>query len=146
MNPFNFVRIREKRSNDNAMIERETVETLLDVAASKSASGRRWAVTTLGQMHDLGMLTDSQIVSYGRVLWSQTGEDGLPAETEYTDYARYAFLRFPHPADVDPETAFVEYVRHAQFPAQQDGTKTSVGGGGIRVALCVEIEASAGIF
>ena len=145
VNPFNFVRIPEKRSNDNAMVERETVETLLDVAGSKSASGRRWAVTTLGQMHDLGMLTDSQIVSYGRVLWSQTGEDGLPAETEYTDYARYAFLRFPHPADVDPEAAFVEYVRYAQFPAQQDGTRTSVGGGGIRVALCAEIEASARI-
>lgn len=145
VNPFNFVRISEKRSKDNVTIERETVESLLDVAASESVSGRRWAITTLGQMHDMGLLTDSQVVSYGRVLWSQTGEDGLPAETDYTDYARYAFLRFPHPADVDPEIAFMGYVRRAQFPAQQDGTKTSVGGGGMRVALCAEIEESAGV-
>ncbi len=144
-NPFKFVRIFEKRSNDNATIDRETIDTLLDAAGSGSASGRRWAVTTLGQVHDLGMLTESQIMRYGRVLWSQTGEDGLPTETEYTDYARYAFLSFPHPVDVDPKIAFVEYVRRAQFPAQQDGTKTSVGGGGIQVSLCAEIEKSAGI-
>ena len=142
VNPFNFVRIPEKRSKDNATIERETIQSLLDVAASRSVSGRRWAVTTLGQIHDLGLLADSQVMSFGQALWSQTGEDGLPAET---DYARYAFLSFPHPANVDPETAFMEYVRRAQFPAQQDGTKTSVGGGGMRVALCAEIEASAGI-
>ena len=142
VNPFNFVRIPENKSKDKAMVSHETLEMLLDVAASESASGRRWAVTTLGQMHDMGMLTDSQVVSYGRVLWSQTGVDGLPADT---DYGRYAFLDFPHPADVDPETAFVEYVRRAEFPAQQDGTKTSVGGGGRRVVLCGEIEASAGI-
>ena len=142
VNPFSFLRIPERRSKDNATIDRETVESLLDIAASESASGRRWAVTTLGQVHDMGLLTDSQIVSFGRVLWSRTGDDGLPAET---DYARYAFLSFPHPADVDPETALMEYVRRAQFPAQQHAVKTSVGGGGLRVALCAEIEASAAV-
>ncbi len=142
VNPVNFVRVSENRSKDNATIERETVESLLAVAASESVSGRRWAVTTLGQMHDMGLLTDSQVVSFGRVLWSRTGEDGLPVETDYTDYARYAFLRLPHPEDVDPKTAFMEYVRRAQFPAQQHATKTSVGGDGMRVALCSEIEAS----
>ena len=142
VNPFNFVWIPEKKPKDNATIERETIESLLDVAASENVSGRRWAVTTLGQLHDIGLLTDSQVVSFGRALWSRTGDDGLPAETDYTDYARYAFLRFPHPTDVDPETSFMEYVRRAQFPAQQHPTKTSVGGGGMRVALCAEIEAS----
>ncbi|MDE2784277.1 MAG: SIR2 family protein [Gemmatimonadota bacterium] len=141
VNPFSFVRIPEKRPEDNAMIEREIVEALLDVAASESVSGRRWAVATLGQMHDLGLLTDSQVVNYGRALWSRTGEDGFPTETDYTDYARYAFLRFPHPADVDPEAAFMEYVRRAEFPAQRE-TGTSVGGGGRRVVLCEEIQAS----
>ena len=142
VNPFNFVQIPDDSSTTGRMIGHGTLETLLDIAASENASGRRWAVTTLGQMHDMGNLTDSQVVSFGRVLWGQTGDDGLPAGT---DFPRYAFLRFPHPADVDPEAAFLEYVRSAKFPAQQDETRTSVGGGGRRVTLCKEIEASGGV-
>ena len=139
VNPFNFVQIRDDGSTSTAMISRGTLETLLGAAASEHASGRRWAVTTLGQIHGMGGLTDSQVVSFGRVLWSQTGDDGLPAGT---DFGRYAFLRLPHPADVDPEAVFMEYVQNAEFPAQPDGTRTSVGGGGRRVILCEEIEAS----
>ena len=142
LNPFNFVRIVETKSLDIVMPGREALDILLELAASDSAAGRRWAVTTLGQMHDLGNLTEAQVVSFGRVLWSQTGNDSLPAGT---DFKRHAFLRFPHPADVDPESRFMEYVRNAEFPAQQDGTRTSVGGRGLRVALCEEIEAAAGV-
>ena len=145
VNPFNFVWIPETRWNHETTVEPETFEMLLEVAASERASGRRWAVTTLGRMHDMGMLNDSQDESFGRVLWGQTGDDGLPANTDYTDGARHAFLRFPHPAEIDPERAFVEYVRRAEFPAQQDETRTSVGGGGAPVALCVEIEAARGV-
>lgn len=142
VNPFSFVRISETRSTHKVMVKDGTLEVFLDAAASGSASSRRWAITTLGQMHDMGMLTESQVTSFGEALWSQTGDDGLPS---CTDYKRYAFLRFPHPVDIDPRTVFMEYVRGAQFPVQQDGTTTSVSTGGDRVVLCTEIDASRGL-
>lgn len=141
VNPFNFVRVHVKRSMDGAMIGHGTLETLLDKASSESTVSRKWAVTILGKLHDLGMLTGSQFAAFGHILWSQTGEDGFPAGT---DYYPCAFLRFPHPGGVDPEEVFMEYVRNAEFPAQQHSTKTEIVGYG-QVVLCEEIEGSVGL-
>ena len=142
INPFIYVQIPKRIPIDKPAIDHNLLENLLDKACSENSTARRWAVTTLGRLHDLEMLNSAQVRKFGDALWHQTGEDNMPADT---DYRRYNFLRFPHPTEVDPIQAFMQYVRSARFPAQQHPEKTAVGIGPERLTLCADIEASENI-
>ena len=142
-NPFIFVRIPKRIPKNKPAVDHHLLENLLDKACSENSNVRRWAVTTLGQLHDLEMLNSAQARRFGEVLWHQTGEDNMPAGT---DYRRCDFLRFPHPSEVDPIQAFMKYVRSARFPAQQHPKNTTLAGiGPQRVTLCADIDASESI-
>ena len=140
VNPLGFVRSLRGRTIDRPMNGHDLLPALVDRTASEDPSIRRWAVTTLGQLHHWGLLTGGESASFGQALWSQTDEWNMPAGT---DYPRWAFLRLPHPENVDPVQVFVEYVRNEPFPAQQRPTKTAIGMG--PVELCIEIEMAAEI-
>ena len=142
VNPFIFVRIPKNIPKDKPAVDHNLLENLLDKTRSENSNVRRWAVTTLGKLHDLGMLNSAQVRKFGEALWHQMDEDNMPAET---DYRRYNFVRFPHPAEINPRQAFMQYVRSARFPAQQHPEKAAVGIGPERVALCADIEASENI-
>ena len=142
VNPFIFVRIPQSIPIDKPAVDDNLLENLLHKACCEDSIDRRWAVTTLGQLHNWGMLNSAQVRKFGDALWHQTGEDNMPADT---DYRRYNFLRFPHPEEVDPIQAFMKYVRSARFPAQQHPEKTAVGIGPERLTLCADIEASENI-
>ena len=122
VNPFHFVRIPKGVAIACTMVDQKVLDELFDKASSGYAASRRWAVTILGKLHDLGMLENVQLAKFGDVLWSKTGEDNMPADT---DYHRFAFLKLPHPAEVDPVQAFMKYIRRAQFPDLQ--TKVVIG-------------------
>lgn len=139
VNPFDFVRIPQRIPKNKPAVDHHLLENLLDKACSENANVREWAVTTLGKLHDLEMLNSAQTRRFGEVLWCQIGEDNMPADT---GYRRCAFLRFPHPAEIEPLQIFMQYVRSAQFPAQQHPETTSVTGGGKWIQLCSDIEAS----
>ena len=143
VNPFIFVRIPQGISINKPAVDHHLLEYLLDRACSENSNARKWAVTTLGQLHDLELLNSTQAGRFGEVLWHQKGEDNMPADT---NYRRYNFLRFPHPAEVDPIQAFMKYVRSARFPAQQHPKNTTLAGiGPQRVTLCADIDASENI-
>ena len=140
VNPLYFVGFPKHLTIDRPVISDKAIDVLLSKASSEDLATRRWAVTTLGKLHDLKLLGRARSEHFGDVLWSQTGEDGMPSGT---DYYRHAFLELPHPSETDPVRMFMQYVRGARFPAQQSKTQISINFGGIPGgALCVDLKAS----
>ncbi len=139
VNPFFFVRIPQGISINKPAVDYNFLENLLDKARSNDSIVRKWAVGTLGKLYDLEILNNAQTKRFGEALWHQTDENNMPANT---NYRRCDFLRFPHPIEIDPIQAFMQYVRSAQFPVQKDPEKTAVTGGGKWIQLCSDIEAS----
>ena len=140
VNPFVFLHAEKERVSGVPLIADGILDDFFERAASDDSAVRDWAVTTLGKLHDLGLLGPAQSKQFGNVLWSRTGEDGMPASAIYY---RHAFLSFPHPTTVDPVALFMEHLRRARFPAQERGTRTRIGlGGDTGVPLCTEIIAA----
>lgn len=140
VNPLGFVGSLRGRTIAWSTNDHDLLPALVDRASSEDPSIRRWAVTTLAQLHHWGLLKGHKSASFGRALWSQTDEWNMPAGT---DYPRWWFLRLPHPEDVDPVQVFIDYVRSEPFPAQQHPTKTAIGMDAGE--LCRDIEMAAGI-
>ena len=139
-NPFVFFNEEKEQFSGTPAIADGILDVFFERAASDVPAVREWAVITLGKLHDLGLLEPAQSKQFGNVLWSRTGEDGMPASTIYY---RHDFLNFPHPTTVDSVALFMEYVRRARFPAQERGTSTRIGlGGDTGVPLCTEIVAA----
>ena len=74
-------------------------------------------MTTLGKLHDLELLGATRSEQFGDVLWSQTGEDGMPLGT---DYYQHAFLDLPHPARIDPVAVLMKYVLRRAIPCTRE--------------------------
>ena len=140
VNPFDFMELPRDLSVKEPEIAEEVLDLLFVEGLSDVASTRMWAVTTIGRLHDLELLNDARLRQFGEILWARTGEDGMPADT---NYYRHAFLELPCPAHIDPVEVFMRYVRGARFPVQESSRSTEVGIGGSEVvALCNEIQAS----
>lgn len=137
INPFVFISGPKNLELDRIAIEDKSLEESFDGARSEHGSTRQWAIATLGKLCELKLLNDTQLAKFGEVLWSQTGEDGLPTNT---NYHRFAFLDLPHPVDVNPVKRFINYVRGARFPAQQSEAGTTFGLAEQPVALCIDIQ------
>ena len=139
-NPFYFVECPKNLTFDRPAIADEVLDVFFRKASSEDLATRKWAVATLGKLHELKLLGGARSKQFGDVLWSQTGDDGMPSGT---NYYRHAFLKLPHPTKIDPVEMFMKYVRGARFPAQKSRTQVSIGLGGMpSVALCHEINAS----
>jgi len=139
MNPFEFLESSGKLRTDQSPIADDSLNVLLREATSAEGGARRGAVTTLGVLHDLGLLDGVGAAQFGAVLWSQRGEDGLPSGTTYF---RHAFLKLPHPADIDPVVPYMDYIRTAAFPIQGKEREVTVGIGESGVPLCRAINAA----
>ena len=136
-NPFDFLDIRRESVPNGMAISDAKMSVFLEEAASDNSVTRRRAVTTLGKLHDAGLLDDTATRRFAEGLWSQVDDHGLPSGT---NYYRYAFLSLPHPGEVDPIECFVRYVRDARFPVQESSNSTRYGIAGTdEVALCRDI-------
>ena len=140
VNPFAFVELTRDLTEEKPEISEEVLGLTFARASSDVPSTRMWAVTTIGRLHDGNLLNDARSMQFGEILWRRTGEDGMPADT---NYYRHAFLKLPCPNHIDPVRVFMDYVRGARFPAQQSSRTTEIGiGESDGVALCQEIQAS----
>ena len=140
VNPFDFMELPRGLTVKGPEIAEEVFDLLFAKGSSDVASTRMWAVATIGRLHDCELLNDVRSRQFGEILWARTGEDGMPADT---NYYRHAFLDLPCPASIDSVEVFMRYVRGAHFPAQESSRNREVGIGGSKVvALCHEIQAS----
>ena len=139
-NPFDFLELPKDVTVDRPEALGETLDLLFVEASSEDDGVRTWAITTIRQLHNLGLLADTRLSQFGEVLWARTRDDGMPSGT---DYYRHAFLALPHPPDVDPTRLFMLYVLNTRFPAQESRTSTQLPiGGSSVIPLCHDIQAA----
>ena len=142
-NPFDFVDLSKGRERDGGVVRDMPLEAFFKGGASDSPAVRKWAVSTLGRLHEGGLLSRTESRRFGAVLWSRVDDDGLPAGT---NYYRFAFLSLPCPVSVNPVEGFMRYVRAARFPKQESQTRTTIRhGGDDAVAICHDIGAASDV-
>ena len=137
-NPFTFVESPSTVSIDRGLLDADVLGDVFDWASSQDANARTWALTTLGTLYDLQMLGPEETEAFGDVLWQGAGDGGMPTELAFR---RNALLRFPHPSEVDPMQTFMDYVRTAISPIEEDEESISVA----VEELCVDIRAAASV-
>ena len=123
INPFQFLNIDEELSKkwDKSIIPAEKINILLEKASSNNANIRKWATLTLGELHNLALLSDKQSNEFAEALWGQLDEVGLPSNT---NYFKFAYLVIPHPQNVEPTVLFKNYIKKEQFPIQAKNQET----------------------
>ena len=136
VNPFDLLSLERDSISVQPTLTDDKVELLLEKASCDDAGARKWVLSTLGRLHDLGLLGAEHRKQFADALWGQLNDDGLPSDT---NYYRYQFLTLPHPAEVEPVALFKKYVRRTQFPIQTD-PKTVTITRGRENTLCDEIQ------
>lgn len=115
-NPFEFLELAERAPRDGISIEPEDVDRLVTDASSNDEQRKRWALRTLGTLHDGGILDKSGTTRFAEALWKHVDEDGFPKET---DYMRFAILLVPRVGGHDPSEIFRRWVGTQKFPLQE---------------------------
>ncbi|GEM_PF-565429 len=125
LNPFLLLELNQKPECAPALeIQSGLVDQLFRQAALDNSDRRRWAITSLVTLHKFQLLDDGQSKNLAGVIWRVTDQYGLP---DGTDFYKFAFLRFPHPEDVDPAQLFKNYVMSTSFPIQKNKQDKGVG-------------------
>ena len=137
LNPFLLLELNQKpECATDLEIQPELVDQLFRQAALDDADRRRWAITSLVTLHKLKLLADGQIKNLAESIWRVTDQHGLP---DGTDFYKFAFLRLPHPDDVNPSQLFKNYVRATPFPIQKNKQDKGVGITGGDIPIVHEI-------
>ena len=138
-NPFLFLEIERDSLSNKIDVDEGDLDRLIKSATSANPKARRWAVLTLGKLHDWGLLgqwTDQ----FGDALWDRLDDAGMPSDT---DYFRFGLLTLPHPTRHDPVSIFKMWVLNARFPVQAGRKSISVEVGGGHTP-CNEIVGASG--
>lgn len=137
LNPFLLLELNQKPECVPAVeIQPGLVDHLFRQAALDNSDRRRWAITSLVTLHKLQLLDDSQSQKLAGAIWRVSDQYGLP---DGTDFYKFAFLRFPHPEDIDPAQLFKNYVKAAPFPIQKNKQDKGVGITGGNIPIVHEI-------
>ena len=136
VNPFELLKLERDLISVQPTLTDNKLQLLFENASSHDAEARKWVLSTLGELHYLGLLGAEHTEQFANALWGQLDDDGLPADT---NYYRHAFLTLPHPAEIDPVALFKKYVRRAQFPVQTDPRTITISTGR-KHTLCHEIQ------
>ena len=117
-NPFRLLEFTRDWIFAQPMLSTDNkLDLLLKNASSHNVNTRKWALITLGKLHQWKFLNVEYTDQFARVLWDQLDDEGLPSNT---DFHRFVFLELPHPKEFDPVELFKKYVRDAQFPGLKD--------------------------
>ncbi|WP_323901251.1 anti-phage defense-associated sirtuin Dsr2 [Aeromonas caviae] len=118
LNPFLLIEINQKPECAPALdIQSELIDHLFLQVVLDDSDRRRWAITSLVTLYKLQLLDDEQSKNLAGAIWRETDQYGLP---DGTDFYKFAFLRLPHPDDVDPTQVFKNYVKNTPFPIQKN--------------------------
>ena len=140
INPFSVLELPKESVDVDRTISGISLSVFLDATLSDKPGVRRWAVATLGKLHQAGLLDEASVARFAEGLWSHVDAFGLPRGT---DYYQFVFLSLPYPTGTDPVACFMRYVRGTRFPAQESETSTRIGiGGGHADGLCHNIRAA----
>ena len=81
-------------------------------------------------LYKCGALSKAQEHKLARALWSTVDDKGFPQRTIFN---RFAFLSFPHPADINPQELLKDYFRTTSIPKAGTGNSISFYAGSVPI-------------
>ncbi|OQW96726.1 MAG: hypothetical protein BWK74_07840 [Desulfobacteraceae bacterium A6] len=138
INPFYFLEIDKELASSwsRPCIDDNKLIYLLNEANSENQAIRKWSTFTLVRLHELNLLKKTWADKLGKTLWFQRDEFGFPA---HTFFRKFAFLRLPHPKNIDPILLFKKFIENSPLPIQKNSTEKGVAFTRGNVPLCDEI-------
>ena len=137
LNPFLLLELNQRPECAPALeIQPGSIDHLFQQAALDNPDRRRWAITSLVTLHKLQLLDDAQSKNLAGAIWRVTDQYGLP---DGTDFYKFAFLRLPHPEDIDPAQPFKNYIKSTPFPIQKNKQDKGVAITGGNIPIVHEI-------
>ncbi len=121
-NPFAFLVIERDSLSNPVEVDDGHLDRLVKSVSSDNPRARRWAVLTLGKLHEWGIL-GQWTHQFADALWDRLDDAGMPSNT---DYFRFALLTLPHPTRHDPIAIFKTWALNARFPVQAGRKSISV--------------------
>lgn len=135
VNPISLVDIHE-RNNDiiKKDIQASSIEKLINDLENTENSQytKHVLINKLILLWTNDILTDDQVERFGQNLWIETDENGFPRKS---GLYYFAFLKLPHPHNIEPEVLFRNYMMTTQIQIQSGKTQVEFGGEGSRVDL-----------
>ena len=137
-NPFDLLDLDKKLTKDwvKPIIPAKKIDALLEQGLLHHRGARQWAISTLGKLHSLELLTPQQNARFSEVLWDRVDDMGLP---DQTCYFKFGFIYLPHPDDIDPVYLFKNYIRGASF--HKESTEATASGDNVHWSELVRREA-----
>lgn len=81
-------------------------------------------------LYKCGALSEEQEQRLAGALWTNVDDKGFPRRTIFH---RFAFLSFPHPADINPQELLKDYFRTTPIPIVGTGSSVSFYGGSVPI-------------
>lgn len=110
-------------------IEHDIIRSLFE-RVGKDNYTDRILVYRLLFLQRLGFLNSKEEDKLTNLLWANRDQYGFPSETPF---AKFAFLAFPHPKDVEPQLLLKEYISKNKLPKMSKGSVVSFYGGNLPI-------------
>ena len=107
VNPLLLVSLPPGVGDEALDVPEDRIDELLERLADQGPKGD-WAATSLVWLHERGRLKRSQSQRLGSLLWDGMGSSGVPT---IPGVYSFAYMRLPHPGEIDPEPRVKEHLR-----------------------------------
>ena len=118
---FAYIRLDNFKKSTKKNIDTKKVDELISFLPIDSPY-RRIAITRLIVLWQCGLLNKTQQNKFAKALWKSVDKDGFPIST---NYYYFAFLKFPHPSNVDPKELLRNYINNTHVPIEAKKEKGS---------------------
>ena len=123
-NPFLFLDFDYIADKTKFKPDQKHLDNLFAEAVSEEPLRRKWAIFTLVQFYQFGLLPKKCTAKLRNTLYSQRDDFGFPKST---DFYRFAFHDLPRPEKMDFAACFKRYIQETQFPIQGDNNTYGIG-------------------
>lgn len=125
VDPFEFIKMnfRKEFRNQALDLELDKINKLLSLLSS-IGNERQTAITRLFVLWKCNLLSLQQTEKFGELLWSKTDNDtGFPIDS---DFYYFAYLKLPHPQNINPELLLKKYFEQSKIFVQSQTEEKSI--------------------
>jgi hypothetical protein len=118
---FAFIELEKSKLPNKIKIDTNKIDELISFL-SEDNPNRKIAISRLIVLWNCGLLNKTQQNKFAKVLWKSVDKNGFPIDT---NYYYFAFIKFPHPNDVNPAELLRSYIKNTKLPIEGKKEKGS---------------------
>jgi len=111
---FAFLELEKLKQPNKIRVEAKIIDNLISFLPEDNPN-RRIAISRLIALWNCDLLNKPQQNKFAKALWESVDKSGFPANT---NYYYFAFIKFPHPNDVNPQELLRNYIKNTSLPIE----------------------------